>query len=141
MADGRDGRRHAFGPPDRLPSALLKPDQTRHLPTRVASLSAPDPDDPDPQVVMPAKGERLRIGDVRNRDGDPRVATALTRLANDQAPDTIATLVMWNVAGGLSWEAIEAKSKGFAVPHELSLARSFVDQLDNLPREKQRRLL
>jgi len=107
----------------------------------VASLSAPNPDDPDSQVVMPAKGERLRVGDIRDRDGDPRVATALTRLANDQAPDTVATLVMWHVAGGLSWDAIEAKSKGFAVPHELSLARSFVDRLDNLPKEKSGALL
>ena len=30
-------------PPTDLPSALLKPGQTRHLPTRLVSLSPPDP--------------------------------------------------------------------------------------------------
>ena len=58
-------------PPTGRPSATLKPTQTRHLPTRVASLSAPNPDDPDSQVVMPAKGERLRLGDIRDAGRRP----------------------------------------------------------------------
>ena len=43
---------------------------------------------------------------------------------------------MWNVASGLDWDAIAAMSKGFANAHELSLARSFVDQLDDLPKDE-----
>jgi hypothetical protein len=128
-------------PPSGPPSALLKPAQTRHLPTRVASLTAPDPADPASQVVMPAKGERLRLNDIQATNADPAVRAALTRLAKDQAPDTVATLVMWNVAGKLSWEAIAEKSKGFANAHELNLARTFVDRLGALPEDRTGALL
>ena len=40
---------------------------------------------------------------------------------------------MWRVAGGLEWEAIAAKSKEWANPHELSPGQAFVEQLDRLP--------
>ena len=49
--DGWHGRRMMGGmgggmrsvPPTELPSALLEPGQTRHLPTRLVSISPPDP--------------------------------------------------------------------------------------------------
>jgi len=82
---------------------------------------------------MPRKGEKLRLSDIRDQAGESLARTALTRLAKDQAPDTVATLVMWNVAGKLDWGTIAEKSKGFANAHELSLARAFVDQLADLP--------
>jgi hypothetical protein len=123
-------------PPTGAPFAELRPDQTRNLPTRLASLTAPNANDPSARVSIPQKGERLQIGDIRDKTNDARVLKALTRLAEDKAPDTIATLVMWNVASGLDWGAIASKSKDFANDHELSLARSFVDQLADLPKDE-----
>jgi hypothetical protein len=118
-------------PPTGLPEATLRPGQTRSLPTRLASLSAPD--DPEGKVSLPQKGERLRIDDLRDNATNPRVLKALTRLARDKAPETVATLVMWNVAGRLGWDAIAERSKGWANAHELTLAQSLVAQLDALP--------
>ena len=117
-------------PPTGLPFADLKANQTRSLPTRLASLSAPTADG---TVALPEKGERLQIGDLRTMKTDPRVLKALTRLALDKAPETLATLVLWNVASGLDWATIKEKSKGWANEHERSLAQSFVAQLDDLP--------
>jgi hypothetical protein len=116
-------------PPTDLPSSNLKPNQTRSLPTRMASLSAPGPNG----VTMPQKGEKLRVGDIKDSTTDARVLKALTRLATDKAPETVATLVMWNVASNLDWATIAERSKSFANDHELALARHFVAQLDNLP--------
>ena len=44
-------------PPTGLPSSLLNPGQTRHLPTRLVILSPPDPRD---GVSLPEKGEPLQ---------------------------------------------------------------------------------
>jgi hypothetical protein len=125
-------------PPTMPPSADLKPDQTRSLPTRLASLSPPGA---DRRVSLPQKGERLRVGDIRDTTNDPRVLKALTRLAADKAPETVATLVLWNVASGLDWAAVAEKSKGWANAHELSLAKTLVAQLDALPAGETGRLL
>jgi hypothetical protein len=81
---------------------------------------------------MPAKGEKLRIGDIGQVTDDARVQKALKRLAADKAPQTVAQLVMWNVSAGLDWNSIGTMSKGWANAQELSLARSFVAQLDKL---------
>ncbi len=54
-------------PPTGQPFATLNPNQTRHLPTRLASLSAPNPNDPDSGVVMPSEGEKLRLGDIKDQ--------------------------------------------------------------------------
>ncbi|GAC1469159.1 MAG: hypothetical protein NVSMB9_12640 [Isosphaeraceae bacterium] len=122
-------------PPTSLPFTTLKPNQTQDLPTRLASLTAPDPNDPASGVALPEKGEPLRISDIRDQTKDLRVLEALTRLAKDKAPESIATMVMWNVASGLDWNVIAEKSQGWANAYELTLARSFVAQLGNLPKD------
>jgi len=117
-------------PPTSLPFANLKSGQTRNLPTRLVGLSQPDPEDP---VAMPAKGEKLEIGDINQVNGDAMVQKALKRIAADKAPPTVAQLVMWRVASKLDWNTITRMSKSWANAHELSLARDFVDKLDALP--------
>jgi hypothetical protein len=120
-------------PPTGPPYTTLKPDQKRDLPTRLFSLSAPN----DPNgAVMPREGEKLRLGDIsRTANADARVAKALKRLAEDKAPESVATLVMWSVSGGMGWDQIAEASRGWANAHELSLARSFVAQLGSLPKD------
>jgi len=117
-------------PPTSLPFAALNPKQTRHLPTRLVGLSEPDAEQP---VAMPAKGEKLRVGDVSQLTDDDRVQKALKRLAEDKAPQTVAQLVMWRLASNLDWGQIEAMSKSWSNAQELTLAQTFVDQLDRLP--------
>jgi hypothetical protein len=117
-------------PPTELPFANLKVGQTRHLPTRLVQLSQVDLERP---LVMPAKGEKLQISDIAQKNADARVQKALRRLAADKAPATIAQLVMWKIAGGLDWETIAGLAKKSANAHELSLAREFVAKLDTLP--------
>ena len=119
-------------PPTGPAFADLKANQTRSLPTRLASLSAPT--GVDGKVTLPEKGERLRLSDLSDSNFDARSLKALTRLGQDKAPETLATLVMWNVASGLDWATIKDKSKGWANDHELSLAQSFVATLDTLPK-------
>lgn len=114
-------------PPTGLPETTLKPNQTRHLPTVLVRLSGPGLDD---QAVMPSKGERLRIGAVGQATEDPRVQSAMKRLAEEKAPQRIAQLVMWNVAGRLDWEEIARRSQAWANAQERALARQFVDRLD-----------
>jgi hypothetical protein len=120
-------------PPTGAPSTTLKPNQTRNLPTRLFSLSPPA----DPNAsVLPAKGEKLRISDITRKTSDPRIQAALKRLSEDKAPETVATLVMWNVSGGMTWDQEADASKGWANEHELTLAKSFVAKLDSLPKEE-----
>jgi hypothetical protein len=109
-----------------LPEAVLKPGQTRHLPTRVVNLSGPGADG---AVAQPAKGEVLRVGGVDGNGADPRVASALKTLAAEKAPQTVSQLVMWRLVGGLDWPAIAELSRPWANVHELTLARAFVDRL------------
>ncbi|MBX6315472.1 MAG: hypothetical protein IRY99_21555 [Isosphaeraceae bacterium] len=113
-------------PPTGLPHATLKPGQTRHLPTQLFSLRGPAPDG---RVALPAKGERLTIGDIGQVNDDPWVRVALKRLAEDKAPPTVAQLVLWHVHNGLSWETIAQFSRGWANAEEMALARSFVREL------------
>jgi len=120
-------------PPTGLPFAALSPKQTRHLPTRLVGLSEPDAEQP---VAMPAKGEKLRLGDISQLTDDVQVQKALKRLAEDKAPQTLAQLVMWKVAFDRDWKAIEAMSQSWANAHELSLARTFVDRLGALSSEE-----
>ncbi|MBV8232776.1 MAG: hypothetical protein JO329_22570, partial [Planctomycetaceae bacterium] len=115
-------------PPTSLPFANLKPGQTRHLPTRLVSLAPPDPEDP---VALPAKGEKLTLGDIGELTDDARVQTALKRLSADKAPPTVAQLVLWRVTSGLEWDQIAELSKGWANESERALARDFVDRLGN----------
>ncbi len=117
-------------PPTDLPDATLKPGQTRRLLTRVVSLNPPATDG---GVLMPQAGEKLVIGDITQISIDPRIRKALCRLAADKAPETVAQLVLWNVAGRLDWGLIAQASGGWANPQELALARQFVERLDSLP--------
>jgi hypothetical protein len=119
-------------PPTSLPFANLKPGQKRDLPTRLVSLSQPDPQS-ESGVSFPAKDEKLQLGDVSQINADDRVQKALKRLAADKAPATISQLVMWRLSVGMDWGRIDQLSTGWANAHELSLAKQFVDRLDRLP--------
>src|SRR5581483_9032163 len=97
-------------PPTGLPEATLDPSQTRHLPTRLVSLTGPKPDG---RVAMPAEGEPLQLGEIGELTNDPWTKAALVRLAEDKAPTTVAQLVIWHVADGFGWETIAGLSKGW----------------------------
>jgi hypothetical protein len=125
-------------PPTELPSALLNPGQTRHLPTRLVSISPPDP---QAELKLPEQGEPLRLGDIGDINDNPRVQKALRRLAADAASKPISRLVMWNVAAGMDWDSLARISEGWANRYELTLAKDFVDRLDTLPDEETGRLL
>ncbi len=126
-------------PPSDSPFADLKPGQTRHLPTSIVSLSNPDP---EAGLILPAKGESLRImGDIGRVNDDPRIQKALRRLSGGLAPASVSQLVMWRLAGGLDWDTIAQLSQGWANRHEMSLARDFVERLGSLPEGDSGRLL
>ena len=116
-------------PPTLLPSADLNPGQTREMATRLVTISSADPSNP---VAIPAKDEPLKLSDISQVSNDPKVAKALRRLAADKAPNSLAQLVMWNVSGGLSWENIATLSADWSNPHELVMAKRFVQNLDLL---------
>jgi len=125
-------------PPTGLPFAGLEPGQTRRLPTRLVSLSPPDP---ERGVRLPEKGERLQVGDVADVTDDARVQKALRRLAADKASTTLSQLVMWRLGAKLEWDVIAALSEKWANRYELALAQDFVDHLDTLPDGETGRLL
>jgi hypothetical protein len=112
-------------------SADLKPGQIRHLPTRLVSLTPPDP---EAGLSMPQKDDRLRIvGDVSRVSNDPRVQKALRRLAAEKVPTSVAQVVMWRLSAGMEWNDIALLAEKYGVrPHELTLARNFVEHLDTL---------
>jgi len=113
-------------PPTGLPHATLRPNQTRGLPTRLVSLVGPTTDG---KATLPAKGEKLQLGDSRQILESPLAQAALKKLAEDKAPTTIAQLVSWNVIHGMDWETIAALSKSWANAHEVALAKQFVENL------------
>jgi hypothetical protein len=126
-------------PATQLPSALLNPGQTRNLPTRLVSITAPDPED---GLRLPEKDEPLRIvGDVAQVSQNARVQKALRRLAADTAPTSLSQLVMWRVSSGLDWNTIAQLSHDWANRYELTLAKDFVDRLDTLPEGETGRLV
>jgi hypothetical protein len=140
MMGGMGGGMGGMGsvPPTELPTALLKPGQPRELPTRLVSVSSPDP---QRGLVMPEKGERLEIvGDVAQVNDNPLVSKALKRLAADKAPTAVAQLVMWRVSAGLDWETIADLSNKWANDYELALARDFVERLNSLTEGESARL-
>jgi hypothetical protein len=125
--------------PTMLPSADLNPNQTRHLPTRLVSVTAPDLEH---GLCLPEKGEPMRIvGDISQVNDDARVQKALRRLAAEKAPTSLSQLVMWNLAAGLDWSTIAQLSRGWSNRHELALAREFVNRLDSLRDGESGRLL
>lgn len=112
-------------PPTGQPFATLRPNQTRDLATAVVSLNPPVMRD---RVLIPDKGERLELGDVTQLTDDPRLRTALRRLAAVKAPPSTAQLVMWRLAG-LDWATIAKASRKWSNPSELALAKAFVADL------------
>jgi hypothetical protein len=119
-------------PPTSLPFANLKVGQTRNLPTRLVSISQPDPQS-ETGVSLPAKGEKLELGDISQLNADERLQKALKRLAAERAPETVSQLVMWRLSSGSDWSQIAQLSSKWANAHELTLAQEFVDRLDSLP--------
>jgi hypothetical protein len=130
MMGGMGGGMRSVPPTEKL-SADLKPRQTRHLPTSVVSLTNPDPQS---GVVLPEKGEMLRIvGDIARVNDDPQVQKALKRLGARVVPASVSQLVMWRLTGGLDWNTIGQLSHNWANRYELTLAQDFVDRLSSLP--------
>jgi hypothetical protein len=126
-------------PPTGLPFTTLSPGQSRHLPTRLVSITSPDLED---GLILPQAGEKLEIlGDVAKVNNNPRVQKALKRLAIAKAPTSLSQLVMWRVAAGLNWNAIAQLSRSWANRHEIALAQSFVDHLDDATEAETGRLL
>jgi len=136
--DGMMGGGMRSVPPTGLPFAGLAPGQTRHLPTRLVSLSPPDP---DRGLKLPEKGEQLQISDVSAATTDGRIQKALKRLGSEKASETLSQLVMWQLAAGLDWNTIAGLSGKWANRYELALAEGFVDHLDTLPDGEAGRLL
>ncbi len=89
---------------------------------------------------MPAQGEKLTLGDVAQLSADPRVVTALRRLAERKAPTVPSQLVLWNVSAGLDWEAIANLSRAWAGPRDVDLARQFVADLDSAAKDDSGRI-
>jgi hypothetical protein len=117
-------------PPTSLPEATLRPNQTRHLPTRLVSLNGPGLNG---RVVMPIEGEVLRLCDIDEVTNDSWVRAALRRIAEDKAPPSVAQLALWHVANGFGWDTIAQISRDWANAHELALARQFVAELREQP--------
>jgi len=114
-------------PPVGTASALLRPGQVRHLPTRLVSLNGPTD---DLRASRPGKGEKLQIGDIRTADAHPMLQDALIALAREKAPETVSQLVLWHLAAGLDWQTIAKISRRWANANELALARAFVARLN-----------
>src|SRR5262249_7406669 len=104
-----------------------KPGQMRTLPTRMVSLSPPDPQG---GVRLAREGETYRLADIGEVNDSPRVQKAMRRLAAEKVATQVAQLVMWNVAVGLDWETIAGLSRDWANRYELTLARDFVDRFE-----------
>jgi len=117
-------------PPTGLPHASLRPNQTRHLPTRVVSLTGPLPNG---RVPSPLKGEKLVVGEIAQVNNDPWAQAALKRLAEDKAPTNVAQLVIWHVVDGFDWNSISRFSRGWANTQEITLARRFAERLRETP--------
>jgi hypothetical protein len=125
--------------PTALPSAELKPKQTRSLPTSIVSLTEPDA---NAGLILPAQGEKLRIvGDIARVNDDPLVQKALRKLPDGRAPASVSQLVIWRLACGLDWETICQLADRWAYLYELTLAKDFVEHLGSLPEGESGRIL
>ncbi len=114
-------------PPTGLLTTSLDPHQVRHLPTSVVSLNGPGA---NALPLAPAKGERLQISGIDQATEDSRTRTAVKRLAEAKAPQTVAQMVLWYVTAGADWDDIGRLSQGWGNAHEIALARQFVEHLD-----------
>jgi hypothetical protein len=117
-------------PPAGAASALVRPGQTRELPTRLVSLSGPAAGS---GVVMPQKGEALEIRDIETIEGiNPQLQKVVKRLAEEKAPETVAQLVLWHLGYAIDWPTLERFSRPWANRSEVALARQFVDRQGGL---------
>jgi hypothetical protein len=114
-------------PPTGPLEATLEPHQQRHLPTTVVSMNGPDADS---RPVLPAEGEKLKISGVEQWTDNRRTISALKRLAEAKAPQSVAQMVLWYVTAGASWDDIGRLSQGWGNASEIALARRFVADLD-----------
>jgi hypothetical protein len=113
-------------PPAGLASALVRPGQTRKLPTRLVRLSEPPTGS---GLVLPQEGEVLQIRDIDAIEGiSPRLRDVVKRLAERKAPETVAQLVLWHLGYGIDWPTLEDLSRPWANRNELALAQQFVDR-------------
>jgi hypothetical protein len=136
MMGGMGGMRSV--PATALPSALLNPRQSRHLPTRLVSITRPNP---EVGLALPEKGEPLQLVDIGTTSSSAVVQKAMRRLATDMAPTAVSQLVMWNLAAGMDWTTIAEMSQKWANRYELTLAKDFVDHLDAVPEGETGRIL
>ena len=71
---------------------------------------------------MSCPGELLAVLDIDALPGaSPRLRTAVKRLAQEKAPQTVAQLVLWHVGTGLDWSRLELLSRRWANPGEFAL--------------------
>jgi hypothetical protein len=113
-------------PPAGAASAVLRPGQTRALPTRLVSLSSPAA---GAAPAMPGRGEPLEIRDVdRLEEVEPRIRNLLKTLAAEKAPEAVAQLVLWHLGHGTDWPALVRHSRAWANSGEVALARQFVER-------------
>jgi hypothetical protein len=113
-------------PPTGPLEATLQPHQQRQLPTTVVSMNGPDAES---RPLVPAEGETLKVSDVGQWTDDSRTITALKRLAEAKAPQTVAQMVLWYVTAGASWDEIGRLCQGWGNASEIALARQFVTRL------------
>ncbi|WP_406696240.1 hypothetical protein V5E97_35155 [Singulisphaera sp. Ch08] len=125
---GRGGGFRSVAPVERAPETTLKPKETRHLPTIAISLDGPRDDE---QVNVPLKGERLRLGEIGQLKRGVRTELVLKRLSAENPPESVAQLILWNVAGGVEWPQVSRLSRAWANPAELALAKQFVLNLSD----------
>jgi hypothetical protein len=130
---GRNGGGGGFGFRSLAPvgpsSTIIDAGQTRGLPTRLVSLSAPRADG---ALAFPANGEYLELHDVST---DPRfsrvIRTALEHLARQSAPETVAQLVLWRVSTGRDWRDLAQIARPWANTSEIALAKDIADRLES----------
>jgi hypothetical protein len=114
-------------PPTGPLETTLQPHQVRRLPTAVVSLNGPDA---NARPAAPAKDEDLQISAIEQWTDDARTRTALKRLAEAKAPQTVAQMVLWYVTAGADWDDVGRLSQGWGNANEIALARRFVAELE-----------
>lgn len=129
MGMGMSGRGGGFRsvPSGRTPETTLKAKETRHLSTLAISLDRPGDDG---RAIVPAKGERLRLGEVGQLKLGSRTEQVLKRLGATGVPESMAQLVLWNVAAGVDWSRLSRLSENWANSAELTLAKQYVSGLN-----------
>ncbi|SIO62449.1 hypothetical protein SAMN05444166_7050 [Singulisphaera sp. GP187] len=128
MGVGTGGRGGGFRsvPAGKTPETMLKAKETRRLSTLAISLDGPRDDE---SVNVPLKGERLQLGEIGQLKRGVATELVVQRLGAENAPETMAQLVLWNVAAGVDWSKVSRLSRSWANPAELALAKQFVSAL------------